>query len=116
MSGINGFNLPSGSTVYVSPVAGEQLKTLKSTSGLLHDLRVANTTAAKIYVFVFDNASAASGALLMPPIPIAANDMSLVQVPGALPFANGCTVAASTTQAAYAAAGANAMQILGITK
>lgn len=106
---ITGFNGPPGSAWYCSPVAGELTKVLKTGRGRLHSLRVVNTTAAKIYVFVFDN-TAASGTLLMPPIPVAANDhvyLTFFQIA----FATGCTVSASTTPTAYAAAGANSLQI-----
>ena len=110
---ITGFNGPPGSSWYSSPVAGELTKTLKTGRGRLHSIRVANTTASKIYVFVFDN-TAASGTLLMPPIPVAANDhvyMTFFQIA----FATGCTVSASTTQTAYGAAGANSLQLHALT-
>lgn len=113
---LNGTWLPNGATVYSSPIAGEQLKALKATKGVLHYLMVMNTTASKIYVHVYDHASAASGSPIMPPIPVPANDAAQVPFIGALPFTNGCVVAASTAQASYAAAGANALQVLAITK
>lgn len=112
---INGFYFESGSTPYASPVAGEQKKTLLTGPGALHYLRVCNTTAAKIFVFVFDNTTD-SGTLLLPPIPVAANDMVQLTSPGAALCTAGCTVAASTTQTGYAAAGANSLQLYAVTK
>lgn len=111
---ITGFNRPPGASWYTSPVAGELTKTLKSGRGRLHSMRVVNTTAAKIYVFVFDN-TAASGTLLMPPIPVAANDQVQLQPFASVPFATGCTVSASTTPTAYTAAGANSLQLHALT-
>lgn len=116
---LNGNYLPNGATVYSSPIAGEQLKVLKASKGLLCYLLVCNTTASKIYVHVYDHASAASGSPIMPPIPVPANDAAQVPVLGvigAIPFSTGCVVAASTAQASYAAAGANALQVLAVTK
>lgn len=107
---ITGFNKPPNSVRYISPVAGELTKTLKTGVGRLHELRVANTTAAKIYVFVFDN-TAASGTLLMAPIPVAANDQYIPPQMSQRSFATGCTISASTTQTSYTAAGANSLQI-----
>lgn len=107
---IEGFRKPNGSTFYVSPVAGELTKTLKAAAGFLHYGRFVNTTAAKIYVFLFDN-TAASGTLLCPPIPVAPNDQFEFKMVAALQYATGCTVSASTTPTSYTAAGANALQI-----
>lgn len=111
---ITGFNGPPGSSWYSSPVAGELTKTLKSGRGRLHSLRVVNTTVSKIYVFVFDN-TAASGTLLMPPIPVASNDQVQLQQVFQIPFVTGCTVSASTTQTTYTAAGANSLQLHALT-
>lgn len=110
---ITGFSPPPNATAYASPVAGELTKTLKTGRGRLHYLLAANTTAAKIYLFVYDN-TAASGTLLMPPIPIAAND-AIAWQPFAALFGTGCTVSASTTQTVYTAAGANSIQLHALT-
>lgn len=109
---ISGFTKADG-TWYASPVAGELTKTLKSSRGRLHYLRACNTTAAKIYVFVFDN-TAASGTLVCPPIPVAANDVQELKT-FQVPFTTGCTISASTTQTTYTAAGANSLQMLALT-
>lgn len=106
---ITGYNSPPQATWYASPVAGELTKVLKSARGRLHYLRVVNTTAAKIYVHVYDN-TAASGTLLTAPIPVAANDQFTLQT-FQIPFTNGCTVSASTSATSYVAAGANSLQI-----
>lgn len=106
---VTGFNATKLATWYVSPLAGELTKTLKSVSGQLIYLRGCNTTASTIYIFVFDN-TAASGTLLMPPIPVTANSQYEIKT-FSMRFATGCTVSASTTQTSYTAAGANAMHI-----
>jgi hypothetical protein len=106
---ITGFNGPPGSRWYTSPLAGELTATPRTGRGRLHYAIISNTTAAKIYAFVFDN-TAASGTLLMPPIPIPANDCIQIKT-FQLPFVTGCTVSASTTQTTYTAAGANAMHL-----
>lgn len=107
---------PSQATQYSSPVAGEQAKVLKAGPGVLHYLRVSNTTAAKIYVFVANHVSDPSGTPLMPPIPVPANDAAEIGLPFPIPFSTGLSVGSSTTQAAYAAAGANSLQIHAVTK
>lgn len=106
---ITGFNLTAHASWYVSPVAGELTKTLKSGAGFLQFIRVCNTTASKIYVFVFDN-TAASGTLLCPPIPVEANSHVFMTTLG-WRFVTGCTVSASTTQTSYTGAGANSLQL-----
>lgn len=112
---INGNYFPSGCTEYSSAVAGELTRVLKDGAGTLHYLRVNNTTASKVYAFVFDN-NAASGTLLMPPIPIAANAHVELNLPGAIPFSTGCTVSSSSTQTSYTGGGANDLQIHAVTK
>lgn len=109
---VTGFNATNAATFYTSPVAGELTKTLKTGRGRLLYLRAVNTTAAKIYVFVYDN-TAASGTLLMPPIPVEANQQAEIKTFG-IPFVTGCTISASTTPTAYAAAGANSLQLHSI--
>lgn len=106
---ITGFNATLKTLWYVSPVAGELTVTLKSGRGWLQFVRVCNTTASKIYVFVYDN-TAASGTLLCPPIPVEANSQFFITTLG-YRFATGCTISASTTQTTYTAAGANSMQL-----
>lgn len=105
---ITAFNA-AGLSWYVSPVAGELTKTLKSGKGTLQFLQVCNTTASKIYVFVFDN-TAASGTLLFPPIPVAANDHFFILTMGRR-FTTGCTVSSSSTQKSYTGGGANDLHI-----
>ncbi len=112
---INGFYAPSNSTWYSSAVAGEQTKVLSTEAGLLFYLRIVNTTSSARYAFVYDN-TAASGTLLMPPIPLAANGQVQLPLPGGVPFGTGCTVSTSTTQTSYAAGGANDLQIHALTK
>ena len=107
--------IESGATKYTSPVAGELEKNLKDGAGKLFYLRVCNTTAALIYVFVCDGLTNAAGPM-MPPIPVPANGQTELTLPGALAFAVGLTLAASTSQVAYAAAGANAMQVCVVSK
>jgi hypothetical protein len=107
---------PTNATMYSSPVAGEQAKVLKAGPGVLTYLRVSNTTAAKIYVFVANHVSDASSTPLMPPIPVPANDASELCIPCDIPFSAGLSLGSSTTQAAYAAAGANSLQIHAIYK
>lgn len=106
---ITGYNGPPGSRWYRSALAGELTATLRTGTGRLHYVRAFNTTAAKIYIFIFDN-TAASGTLLVPPIPVAANDQTELST-FQIPFVTGCTVSASTTQTTYTAAGANAMHV-----
>lgn len=105
----------SGFANYATVVAGELTSAVKSGAGKLFYLRVANTTAAKRYMFVFDN-TAASGTLLCPPIPVAANDSVGLVLPGPLQFATGLTVSSSTAQASYAAGGANDLQTHAVYK
>lgn len=112
---IQGFYKVSEAQVYISPVAGEKTKVLKDGAGLLHYLRVCNTTNAKRYVFVFDNNAASGAALVMPPIVVPPNDQVTIQS-FAFPFDVGCTVSSSTTQTSYTAGGNNDLQIHAITK
>lgn len=105
----------SGVSFYTSPVAGEQEKVIKDSPGKLFYLRVANTTGAKIFVFIFDALTNAGGPL-MPPIPVAANDQAELQLPAAIGFSNGLVIGASTGATAYVAAGANSLQIHTVTK
>ena len=105
----------SGITQYVSPVAGEQEKIVKASPGKLYYLRVANTTAARIFAFVF-NAITNAGGPLMPPISIAPNSEVELVLPFPIQFSVGLVVGASTGATAYVAAGANSLQMLAITK
>ena len=107
---------PSQATAYISPLAGEQTKVVKATPGVLHYLRINNTTAAKVYAFVANHASQPNTSSLMPPIPIPANDAIELVLPFPIPFSTGLTIGTSTTQAAYAAGGANDLQIHAIYK
>ena len=106
---IEGFKMPNASGWYVSPVAGEQTKTLKSGAGQIHYGRFCNTTAAVIYVFVFDSLTA-SGTLLCAPFPVPANG-SVELKTFMKKFTTGCTVSCSSTQVSFTIAGANALQI-----
>lgn len=106
---ITGINATARTTSYVSPVAGELTKTLKTGVGYLQYLRACNTTATAIYVFVFDNTTA-SGTLLTAPIPVPANGHFELNAYG-IRFATGCTLSASTSQTTYTAAGANSLQV-----
>ena len=100
----------SGATRYVSPVAGELSKTLQADgAGKIFYARFCNTTAAKIYIFLF-NGNDSTDPILIPPIPVAANENADF-MPYPIAFSAGLTIAASTSQTGYVAAGANAMQI-----
>lgn len=106
-----------GTTLYVSPIAGELTKTLKGAAagsplaagGKMYYLRLVNTTAAVIYGLVFDGDAA--GPLICAPIPIPANGQVELRLTGPRGFNNGLTLSASTSSVANVAAGINAMQI-----
>lgn len=106
----------SGASVYLSAEAGEKTATIKSGAGKLFYLRIANTTASKVYAWVFDATAAAdNGVLLAVPIPIAANS-DAVLFPYPLGFATGLTISSSSTQTSYTAGGNNDLQIQAVYK
>lgn len=104
----------SGASRYVSPNAGELTSSVKSGAGKLFYARICNTTANKIYAYLFDSLTA-TGTLLCPPVPIAANDQFILfSYPYA--FATGLTISSSTTQTGYVAGGANDLQVEALYK
>lgn len=86
--------------------AAEEARTVKAGGGRLYKLLVANVNASARYLYVFDN-TASSGALLLPPIPVAASGLAEVTLPGGLRFSTALRFAASSTIATFTAAGAN---------
>jgi hypothetical protein len=107
--------IESGSTWYTSPIAGELTAVLKATPGKLFYLRISNLTAAARFIFLFDSASAA-GALFGPPVRLAANEQVELKLVYPMQGAVGLTLSSSTTQNAYAAGGANDMQVHALFK
>ena len=106
----------SGTSSYVSPIAGELTAVVKASPGKLFYLRVVNTTAAKVYAWVCNESAFAGAALLMPPIPIGVNDDKIVAPVFALPFSTGLCISVSTSPTSYVAAGANAGQFHAVWK
>lgn len=112
----------SGASRYVSPIAGELAKTLKggtagganASGGKLFYLRVCNTTAAAIFVLTFDGDN--TNPILMAPIQVPANGQTELKLPGPIPFNNGLTISASTSQTSRVDAGANSLQIDAVFK
>jgi hypothetical protein len=106
----------SGASSYVSPLAGELTAVVKASPGKLFYLRAVNTTASKVYIWVCNESAFAGAALLVPPIPIAANEDKLVNLPYALPFSTGLAISVSTSPTSYVAAGANSGQFHAVWK
>lgn len=78
---------------------------LKSGPGVLYALTITNSNVSDRYVFVFDNASAASGDLLVAPIPVAANRRELTEFRYPITAKNGIFVACSSSLASFTPSG-----------
>jgi hypothetical protein len=99
-----------GSTTYVTVGgAGEQTKTLKAAPGKAYTIDVVNVAGADRFLWVVDDITDASTALLIPPLKIPAGGFVSIQWQAALKFATGMTVSSSSTQATYTAGGADLM-------
>lgn len=99
----------SGTTAYVTVPGGEQKKVVKATSGKAFMIDVVNVSAGVRFLYAFDNTTDAGTVLAFPPFPIPAAGFLSIQWESPLTFATGLTLASSTTQAAYAAGGADLM-------
>lgn len=100
---IQGQYAPAGSTWYTSASVEESVQ-VKGSPGLLFSIAATNTNESARFLFLFDNASAASGSLIFPPIPVAAGGQTVVALPFAIPFTAGLRVAASSTSEEFTAA------------
>lgn len=90
--------------------SAEEKKAVATSAGFARSVGATNVSASTRYLFVYDNASAASGTLLLPPIKISPGDTVNVDFePTMLPYTAGLYLAASSSQTSYAASGANDM-------
>lgn len=112
---IQGQYAPAGATWYTS-AAVEEARQLKASPGLLFALAVTNTSDTIRYLFLFNHASASSGTLIYPPIPIAAGGQTVVALPFAIPFSVGLRAASSSTDHAFTASSGNDVWITAVYK
>jgi hypothetical protein len=100
MPQVQGEYLPPEASRYTSQAA-EQIRVLKASPGILYTLLVTNIKLTDVWLYVFDNTSAA-GTLFMPPMKLPASGGNLSLPLGqALPFFTGLTVASSSTGSTY---------------
>lgn len=115
---LQGAYLPSGAKAYQSPAA-EEKPTVLAGPGVLFVLYIANFNAAARWAYIFDSLTPA-GSSLLPPIPLqvsgAIGSSVMVEIPFALPLANGLTIASSSTGPTYTASGANDLRLTAYTK
>lgn len=107
---IQAMYLPQGASTY-SSAAAEETAQIKASPGNLYGLIISNFNAAARFAYVFDNASADSGTLVLPPVPIGINAMVVVPLPFALLFVNGLRVHSSSTGPTFTASAANDFRI-----
>lgn len=88
----------------------EETKAIKASPGLLFYIAITNSNAGTRFAYLFDSLTA-TGTPIFPPIPIAAGAQVVVALPMPVPFSTGLFVAASSTNATFAAAGSNDFRI-----
>lgn len=93
--------------------AAESAAQVKAAPGRLLYLAISNSNAGVQYAYVFDNASANSGTLLLPPLAIPAVGHLVIDLTKELqrPATAGIRVAQSSTQATFTLAGGTEFRI-----
>lgn len=88
---------------WYSSAAAESQAQVKASAGRLVYLALSNSNAAVQYAYVFDNASANSGTLLLPPLAVPAGGHILVNLGDNVSrnATSGIRVAQSSTQATF---------------
>ena len=94
-------------TTYVSQVA-EASKLVKTGAGKAYTIDIVNVAAADRFCWAFD-AVALAGTVAFPPFKIPAGGFISIEWRGPLQFGTGLMIGSSTTQAAFAAGGADFM-------
>jgi hypothetical protein len=109
MAQITGIYRESGTLENVTqPGAAVASVTVKSGAGKAFAIDAINANAAARFLYCFDSLTA-TGTLLFPPISIPAGGSVSIEWLGQLVFNTGLTLALSTTQTTFAAAGADMM-------
>lgn len=73
---------------------------VRTGKGVLNKLYATSKNASTVYMYVFDGTSS-SGSLLLPPVPITANQVVAVEDLYGIPFTTGLFVAFSSTLATF---------------
>lgn len=102
---IQGQYAPHGSSWYNSSAA-EAEKQVKTSPGLLYAIAITNSNAAIRYAYLWDSLSA-TGAVILPPVPVGIGAQTIIWLPYAIPFTIGLRVSSSSTNATFTLATAD---------
>lgn len=106
---VQGFYRESGSLELVTQPGGlAQKYTVKDGAGKLYFLDVVNTAGMDRFLYLFDNITDL-GSIIVPPFKISAGATLSIENFHQLVYGTGLTVASSSTQTSYTAAGSDFM-------